>query len=142
MLKCKGQITAEFMAVMAIVTMIFLVAFTFIGREHKVAARSIWSMDAEDTARKLAAAINSAYLAGDGALTNVTLPKRLVGGVNYTMTVRERLVSVTVPAYNDTEFEWKFQTAGVEGAASGLSVMPGTVGIQNDNGTIRLTSYG
>jgi hypothetical protein len=134
----KGQITVEFITITGIVSIIFLVAFNFMMEERKLVSQSIWAVDAQDTAEELAASINHVYLAGDGASLNVTAPKSLVGGVNYTITVYQRLVSINVPAYG-REFEWKFITGDVEGAGSGLSVKPGGIRLKNVNGTIHIT---
>jgi len=140
MLTMKAQITAEFIIILALASMIFLVTINFIYQERKAATQWTWSLDAQDTAEKLAWAINSAYIAGDGTSSNVTLPKMLVGGVNYTVTVRPRLVTVSVPAYG-REYEWKCQTSDIDGASLGLTVAPGVVTIGNSNGTIKLTTY-
>jgi hypothetical protein len=134
----KAQITVEFIIIMGLVSFIFLVTVNFIANEQKAVSQGLWAQDAQDRAESVAKAINSAYLAGDGASLNLTLPKRLVGGVNYTVTVRKRLVSVSVPSYG-REFERKYLTADVEGAGAGLVLAPGALSVDNRNGTISLT---
>lgn len=137
----RGQVTLEFIVVTAIVMVVFAVMLQVIANERKLASQSIWSLDAADAAQRLANGLDSAYIAGDGATMNVTLPRRLYGGVNYSITVRRRMVTVEVTPYNRT-FDWKFSGGGVEGSSGGLSVEPGTVGLRNENGTIQIMSYG
>jgi hypothetical protein len=139
-MKAKAQVTVEFIIVMALTSMIFLVIINFIAQERKSSAQGMWAQDAQDTAERLARAIDAAYLAGSGSSMNVTLPMRLVGGMNYTVTVRERLVSVSVPGYG-RDFEWKYANAGVEGARNGLALGGGVIVLTNRNGTVNLTSY-
>lgn len=139
-MKDKAQVTVEFISVMAILSVIFLVTLNFIVAERRSMAQSLFSIDAQDTAQKVASAINSVYIAGDGASLNVTLPARLVGGVNYTTSVRPRLVTVTaIPSGSD--FERKFQTGDVRVSGGGTAVGPGTVLLENINGTVELTTY-
>jgi len=139
-LAMKAQVTLEFIVATAIVSMIFLITVNFVVRERKLMSQSLWAVDGQDRAEEIANAINSVYLAGDGSSMNLTLPSRLVGGVNYTVTVYRRLVSVQAPAYG-REFEWKFATGDVHGAALGLGVTPGTVEVTNVNGTVHLSSH-
>jgi hypothetical protein len=136
----RGQITLEYIVVMGIASIIFLITINFIMHEKKVMSESVWSIDGQDRVQELASAINSVYLAGDGAYLNVTLPKRLAGGVNYTVTVYRRLVSIEAVEYG-REFEWKYITGDVYGAQGGLDVAPGVVEVENVNGTIYLTSH-
>lgn len=133
-----GQVTVEYIIITGIVSIIFLVAFNFISEERKTTAEDIWSMDGDKTAEAVAHAINTAYLAGDGAEVNVTLPEKLTGGLDYTVTVYRRLVTVEVPSYG-REFEWKYVTGGVNGTTDGLTLGKGTVTVENRNGTIYLT---
>lgn len=137
----RGQVTVEFIVVTGIVFAIFLVSFQFIADERRMASETLWSFDAQDSAEKLAHALNNAYLAGAGASLNVSLPSKLVGGIDYEITVYERMVSVHVPTYN-RDFDWKYVTAAVDGASQGLSVEAGLIGVENINGTLKLTGYG
>jgi hypothetical protein len=138
--KLRGQVTAEFIVIMALVSIVFLVIINFIAQERKTSAQSLWAQDAKDTAMKLAEGIDAVFLAGSGSSMNVTVPKRLVGGLNYTITVRPRLVSVAVPAYG-RDFEWKYMVSTVDGSTSGLHLEPGTIVLSNDNGTVTLVSH-
>jgi len=136
----KGQVTVEFTAVIALATIIFLVVVNLITQERRATSQAMWAADAEDTAMKIARTINSIYLAGDGAKTNLTLPKKLVGGLNYTVTLRPHLVTVYVPAYG-REFECKHLTGDVEGGASSLTLQPGTTVFENVNGSVEITQW-
>jgi hypothetical protein len=136
----KGQVTAEFMSVMAIVSIVFLVAISFISQEKKATAQNMWEVDARYGAQRLAEGINAAYIAGSGSVLNVSLPKALVGGANYSISLRPRLVTLSVPAYG-REFEWKYAGADVQGALGGLNLSGGPLRIVNVNGTINVTNY-
>ncbi|MFH1055938.1 MAG: hypothetical protein V1744_07605 [Candidatus Altiarchaeota archaeon] len=141
MLKSKrAQVTVEFIASLAIVSLIFLITLNFIANERRITAQVIWSLDAQDAAQKLAHGIDYVYIAGDGTDMNVTLPKKLVGGVQYTVFVRPRIVIVNVTPY-DREFEWKFMTSDIGDMGEAMALTPGTINVENVNGTIYLTEY-
>jgi hypothetical protein len=135
----RGQITAEFVVITALVSFIFLMVVSVISHERKAAAQGIWETDAQNNADRLAEAINSVYLAGPGATLNLTLPKTLVGGINYTVTVRDRLATISVQAYG-REFERKFLTGGIEDGSPGLNITPGSITLSNLNGTVRVSA--
>ena len=131
----RGQITVEFVIIMALASIIFLVTVNFISHGQKPSAESLWAQDGQNNADLLAREIDEVYIAGSGAVMNVTHPTSLVGGVGYNITVRGRLVTISVPVYG-REFERKFATSGVKGAPSGLSLPAGALRISNANGTI------
>ncbi|MFH0861521.1 MAG: hypothetical protein V1875_00690 [Candidatus Altiarchaeota archaeon] len=137
----RGQVTVEFMLSLSLATLIFLVSINFIAQGQRSAAQSLWSIDAQNRAQEISDNYNSVYLAGSGSRLNMTLPVRLVGGVNYTVTVDSRLVTVKVPAYG-AEFERKFINGQVAGSKPPFPIYTGgIVTLTNDNGTVRAVSF-
>lgn len=136
----RGQISIEYIVTLALISMIFVVSVSAIMNGKKTQNQVIWSQDGKNKAEKIAQTINKAYIGGDGFETDISLGKKLLGGVNYTITVRPRLVSVSVPSYG-REFEWKFQNADVDGAADGLNLNPGRLRFLNSGGRIIITPY-
>jgi hypothetical protein len=130
----RGQVTLEFIVVLAIVSIIFLAAINLAVQGHRGASQDLWAMSASYNAKRLADAIGDAYLAGEGAKLNVTLPSMLPGGIGYEISVRSNLVTISVPDYG-AEFEWKTLTRDTEG---GLDLAAGIIMVENINSTIRL----
>jgi hypothetical protein len=136
-----GQVTIEFVIVMALASMIFLFSLNLVSQERKASAQGVWSGEAVDTARRLAEGINSVCVAGSGSSENLTLPAKLAGGTRYNVTIRRRLVTVEVPAYG-REFEWMFICGDVSGSTPPFPVFTGvTVSLTNINGTVKFVSH-
>jgi hypothetical protein len=135
MMKCRGQVTLEFIVIIAIAFIIFLIIFSFISQERRSANQMVWSQDAQNLANSIADNINSVYLAGNGARINMTLPIKLIGAIDYGVTVRRRLVTVSTPLY-EREFDSKTQVADVCNSYVGLNVVVGEIMIVNMNNTV------
>ena len=138
-MKGRGQVTVEFMVVVITLMLVFLSAFHYIGAERGNTAQLLWNLDGRDRARMLGEQINAVVVEGPGANRTLTMPVRLIGGVNYTIKVYPRMVAVDVPAYG-REFTWRLLTSNINGSDTILVLSPGRVTIENVEKTIYLRS--
>jgi hypothetical protein len=134
----KSQSSMEFIIVLGIVSIIFLIGFNSLAVEFRGVNQYMWSNQARDLAEKLASEINNMYVSGENSSTTVTMPARLYGGVDYSILVYRGLVSINVTTY-DREFSWRTVTRNINGSDSGLALTPGEIKIENIGGTIYLT---
>lgn len=135
----RGQVTVEFMAVVITLMLVFLFAFHYIGSERGSTAQLLWNLDGRDRARMLGEQVNAVVVEGPGANRTLTMPARLIGGVNYTIKVYPRMVAVDVPAYG-REFTWRLLTSNINGSDTVLVLAPGRVTIENVEKTIYMRS--
>ncbi len=133
----KAQSTVEFMFVLGLLSLIFIVAFKSIAREFKGVNQYVWANQGRDLAERLATQINDVYLSGSGSYRTVKLPVNLHGGVNYTIIVDPGLVTINVTTYRQ-EFNWRTITRDINGTDPSQVLDPGNILIENIGNTIYL----
>ena len=68
----------------------------------------------------------------------ISMPRRLVGGVNYTIRVYSRMVALEVPVHS-REFTWRLVTSNINGSDTVLTLEPGNITIENIDNVIYLS---
>lgn len=132
----RGQAAVEYVSLLSVLLLVFLVFYFILAQSHqKEASQDIWVLSARSIAMEVGETIDRVHVAGDGSNQSITVPKRLPGGVNYSVSVYSHMVLVSVPDYG-REFEWKMQTSQVNGSENGFEVVPGSLNVFNWNGTI------
>ncbi len=134
----RGQVTVEYIVILSLVSIVFLVTISTVMAGSKAQAQAVWARNAAGIARQVAWEIDKAHIGGDGYKHNITIPQRLIGGVDYNITVRPRLVTVIAIPYG-SEFEWKVITADIEGVATGMSIEKGILTFCNYQGSVNIT---
>ncbi|MBD3388460.1 MAG: hypothetical protein GF416_05260 [Candidatus Altiarchaeales archaeon] len=137
-MRVRGQVTVEYVVVFAILMLVFVVAFHSVSVERKHASQMLWSVDARENTWDLAESINAAVIGGPGTNMTITMPGKLVGGVNYTITVYPRMVALDIPSYN-REFTWRILTSNINGSDAALTLHKGEVTIMNKDDVIYLS---
>jgi hypothetical protein len=136
-LRLRGQVTVEFIVTLAILMIIFLVAFHALGVDRAHTAQLLWNLDARDSTQRLGEEINAVIVEGPGSNRTAQMPMRFIGGVNYTIKVYPRMVAVDVPLYG-REYVWRLLTSNINGSDTTLALNPGEIIIENREKVIYL----
>lgn len=139
-LRFRGQVTIEYMLILGLISMVFIVAINSIASGYRTHHEAVWSSNARSLSRQIANEIDKAHVGGDGYAHNMTIPIRLKGGVDYNITVRPRLVTVNTFPY-EREFEFKTVTADIDGASGGMTLSKGVLTFENVGGAISITGW-
>ena len=132
----KAQISVDFIIVLSVALLVFLVLFNIISNRRDDMNSASTLLAAKEVADKLAIEVNTIHLAGDGAFKTVTLPETLRDNSDYNITI--------YPKYHVIEVNWnylgnmkKYSSAIVTGNVNGsISSINGFVNLTNDNGVI------
>ena len=136
----KAQVSVDFTITIMIAMIFFLIILYSAHSQRDEMDSVVLSLDAKHVSEKFALAINDVYLAGNGAVRNITLPKKLYGGKIYTLRVYPRSVLINYSsAEGDKGYAHRILTKDVDGCGNGLHVIPGGIQITNSDGTIYLS---
>lgn len=136
MLTKKTQISTEFIIILSIALIVFLFLFTIANKRSDELYSTSKMLYAKQEADKLATAINTIFLAGNGASKTVNLPETLKDNANYNITVypTEHIVDITFSSFgNLRHYSAPILTADVTGD---LNIMNNDVNLTNSNGII------
>jgi|GEM_PF-1930296 len=134
----KGQISVDLIISIIIAMILFVFILNFAESQYKKTEDTIRVLNAKHIAEKLAREINNQYLAGNGAVKYITLPKTLHGGKIYNIRVFPGAVLVDYTVMGERNPSYKTLTSDIYGAQNGLNLNPGRIRISNVNGTIYL----
>ena len=134
----EGQITIDFMLSIIIALIFFVIVLNSAYSQLQDVRDIFVKLDAIHVSKKLAGGINDVYLLDHFSQRNIALPITLYGGINYTITVYPRLITLTYNTDNANEYSHRLLTKDINGSLNGLTINPGTVLISNENETIYL----
>ena len=133
----KSQISVEFIVISSIALVIFLFLFVIIDRRNDDIYSSRTVLHAREEAERLAGAINTIFLAGDGAQKTLSLPPSLRGGEDYLLNIypSSRLVGIKWNySGNGRQYAATLITADITGSLNSLKDR--TLTISNSDGGI------
>lgn len=126
----KGQASAEFMIVlMLMVALLTVLSITSMIKTDEVSINNM-QREAEDVLRNVGDKINTVYFEGDGFMTNVTIPDRILG-FDYNISVNSKFI--IIEAGHQTFSKVLF--ANVTNAGN---FVKGTNNIKNVGGAIKI----
>ncbi len=124
----KAQVSTELLTVYAILLVVFISSFAVVTGQIPVIASLKNSMDAFSVASSLGSAMNSVYLAGDGA--NATLD---LGRKNASISIEGGMLDVRVEG---SFYDWQLLT----NSTSASNVSTGSLIISNSNGVVSVAN--
>jgi hypothetical protein len=133
----KSQISVEFVIVIAIALVIFLTLFAIIDRRNDELYSTRTALYARQEADKFASAINTIFLAGDGAQKTIILPETLRDNKDYEINLypSSHLLEIKWASLEQTKhYDSPLITADITGSLESLSNI--TLAITNTNGGI------
>ena len=132
------MVSTELIIIMSVAMIIFLIVLSGVSKRSAENVLSQRSMDAKLSADKLASGINSVYLAGNGASTQVNLPYNLQDGTNYTLSINNIHHTVIVVWGSGTQvrqYSSQIITSNITGVITDISY---PINITNQLGVISL----
>ena len=131
----KAQISAEFIIIVSIALVVFLMMFSIIDKRNDELYSTRTMLYARKEADNLASSINTIFLAGDGAQKTITLPETLRDDKNYTINIypTNHLVEIIWSSLGENrQYTSPLLTANITGNLTSLSNT--TLTITNSNG--------
>ncbi|MCX6778175.1 MAG: hypothetical protein NT157_04810, partial [Candidatus Micrarchaeota archaeon] len=114
----RGQISADFLVAFTVALILFLFVINMYQERSYLTRQASQTIAAENLASKLASCVNGVAMGQEGSACIVPLPSD-IGGLNYSLAVRDRLLevnygekSVFEPLYTD-----RIELGSPEGAA-------------------------
>jgi len=91
----KGQTAVEFMTIFFLMLLVLLIVSSTAVTNTENLRISRIEVEAEAVLNDLSAALDSAFLVGDGFSMNVTLPEKIMG-LNYSVIVAPGMIAVNI----------------------------------------------
>lgn len=132
----KSQTIAEFIIMLSVVLVIFVVFFNVFDETRDEISILNAELLAKQQAQKLASGIDSVYLAGSGSRMNVYLPDTLKGGINYNITImpQKHILYVQYSHFQDTRvYQFPIITGNITGNTTDIN---GGINLTNTDGEI------
>jgi len=127
----KGQVSMEFMVIFASFLFILSVALVVTWTKTEQVEATRFKLEAEKITTLISAAINTAYLEGDGYAQNLTLPDNIID-LPYQILINSNMVIINHSLGTVSE---KLFTGNITGnLTTGLNI------IRNRNGTILINA--
>lgn len=127
----KGQVSLEFMIVVAISLVVFLFMFSITDRRNDEMFASSTNMHAKMQVRGLAEIINNVFLSGEGSKDSYALPDKLRDGTNYSVSVYANYLEIN---WDSKQYGVPLLTGDVSGNLTYL--WNRTVVVSNDGGIV------
>tara|TARA_Y100000310_G_scaffold110706_1_gene109153 strand:+ start:252 stop:668 length:417 start_codon:yes stop_codon:yes gene_type:complete len=123
-MKIKSQISVEFIMVVSVVLIVFLVIFSIANKRNDILESQQTKLYAKQLAEKVAININSVFLAGPETNITISLPSSLKDESSYTLSIHpeNHIVNIDYVVGDTTNhYATTILTSDISGTLTGIS---------------------